>query len=106
MLRSRELLLFLQRSVLQPLDIHAISRLTLARNNPGSTERSIPKKKLRVWGVQKWKHWVCAKRTQKLTASRITPIPVMARAAANGYSRKFTANPSPDQSLHYFKEHT
>ena len=41
--RTREVLLFLQRRVLPQLDIHAISRLTLARNNPCTTERSIPK---------------------------------------------------------------
>ena len=40
--QTREIDLFLQRRIMPSMEIHAISRLTLARNNPCTNESSIP----------------------------------------------------------------
>ena len=41
-LQNREIDLFLQRRIMPSMEIHAISRLTLAGNNPCTNESSIP----------------------------------------------------------------
>ena len=63
-------------------------------------------KKLRVWGVQKCKPCVSAKSVQTFIYQRNYPFPAKAYSPTNGNSRKFTANPSQEQFLHYCKEHT
>ena len=40
--QTSEIVLFLQRRIIPPKEIHANSRLNLARNNPCTNERSIP----------------------------------------------------------------
>ena len=57
-------------------------------------------KKLRVRGVQKCKHIVCAKSAQTGTDLRNNPFPATAHNAVNGNSRKFPVNRSTEQSLH------
>ena len=44
---------FLQRRTITSMEIHAISRLTLARNNPCTNESSIP---TRSWGYRDFKN--------------------------------------------------
>ena len=57
-------------------------------------------KKLRVWGVQKCKHWVCANSAQTATHPSSNRFPAMAHKAVNGNSLKLTAKPSSEQWLH------
>ena len=57
-------------------------------------------KKLRVWGVQKCKPWLCAESAQTGTDPPYNRFPAMAHKAVNGSSRKLTAKPSTKQSLH------
>ena len=51
--QSREIDLFLQRRTITSMEIHATSRLTLARNNPCTIESSIPP---RSWGYGEFKN--------------------------------------------------
>ena len=51
--QTSELVLFLQRRIIPSIEIHAISRLNLARNNPCTNESSIP---TRSWGYGEFKN--------------------------------------------------
>ena len=51
--QTREIVLFLQRRTITSMEIHATSRLTLARNNPCTIESSIP---TRSWGYGEFKN--------------------------------------------------
>ena len=51
--QTREVDLFLQRRIMTSMEIHAISRLNLARNNPCTNESSIP---TRSWGYGEFKN--------------------------------------------------
>ena len=51
--QTREVVLFLQRRIIPSIEIHAISRLNLARNNPCTNESSIP---TRSWGYGEFKN--------------------------------------------------
>ena len=62
-------------------------------------------KKLREWGSQKRKPFVCAINAQSGTSLQIVPPPPSPYNAGNGNSRKYPANPTPEQSLHYCKLH-
>ena len=50
--QTHEVDLFLQRRIMPSIEIHAISRLNLARNNPCTNESSIP---TRSWGYGEFK---------------------------------------------------
>ena len=62
-------------------------------------------KKLWEWGVQKPKPSVCTINAQSGTSLQIDPHALSLYNAWNGNSRKFPANPSPEQLLHYCKLH-
>ena len=51
--QTREVDIFLQRRIMPSMEIHANSRLTLARNNPCTNESSIP---TRSWGYGEFKN--------------------------------------------------
>ena len=51
--QTREIDLFLQRRTITSMEIHATSRLTLARNNPCTNESGIP---ATIWGYGEFKN--------------------------------------------------
>ena len=51
--QTSEIVLILQRRIMPSMEIHAISRLNLARNNPCTNESSIP---TRSWGYEEFKY--------------------------------------------------
>ena len=81
------------------MEIHANSRLILGL---GSKEDTY--KKLRVWGLQKCKPCVSAISAQNVTDLRNNHFPSTAYIAANGNSRKFTANPRVREQGRYLQE--
>ena len=98
-LRTCEIIRFHQRRIVPPMEIHANSRLILARNS-FCTSKEDTYKKLRVWGGQKCKPCISAKIVQTVIYLRNNPLPATTYSAVNGNSRKFRANPSPEKSLH------
>ena len=95
-----EVINFLQLRKVPSMEIHASSRLNLARNNRCTNAKKHSYKKLRVWGAQKCKHTDCAKSAQTGRDFQINQFLATAHSAVNGNSRKFMAKPSPEQSLH------
>ena len=63
------------------------------------------RRKLWEWGGQKCKPSVCAISAQSGTSSQIVPPAPSPYNAGNGNSRKFQANPTTEQRLHYCKLH-
>ena len=97
---TREIDLFLQRRTITSMEIHATSRQTLARNNPCTNESSIP---TRSWGYGKFQNVkieFVQKAHKPVQTREIDLFHATAHNHVNENSRKFTAKPRREQSLH------